>query len=124
MSTIATDYMELALVLDEEFSYAKNTGGVNPSAETPHRRQVVADVRELILASRRLHRFAEDDCNRGLTKPEQEQVDSIQARMAKLLSKYGVEPIFGGDPRGCVFKLKLPSGQTNDFGREGWCVPR
>ena len=29
----------------------------------------------------------------------------------------------GGDPRGCVLKLTVPSGYTNDFGREGVCVP-
>ncbi len=120
MSTIATDYMELALVLSEQDEHIS----VVSTETSVLRRQVVADVRELILASRRLHRFAEDDCNRGLTQPEQQQVESIQARMLKLLGKYGVEPIFGGDPRGCVFKLKLPSGETNDFGREGWCVPR
>lgn len=35
----------------------------------------------------------------------------------------GFEPIFQGDPRGCVLKLKIPSGRTNDWGQEGICVP-
>lgn len=28
-----------------------------------------------------------------------------------------------GDPRGAVLKIKVPSGRTNDWGREGICVP-
>lgn len=32
-------------------------------------------------------------------------------------------PIFGGDPRGACVKLKVPSGKTDDIGREGICVP-
>ncbi len=35
----------------------------------------------------------------------------------------GFEAIFSGDPRGCVLKIKVPSGRTNDWGREGICVP-
>jgi hypothetical protein len=35
----------------------------------------------------------------------------------------GFGAIFAGDPRGCVFKLTVPSGRTNDGGREGICVP-
>lgn len=31
--------------------------------------------------------------------------------------------VFGGDPRGCTVKLVWPDGETNDFGKEGWCVP-
>ena len=32
-------------------------------------------------------------------------------------------PIFGGDPRGATIKIKVPSGRTNDWGKEGICVP-
>lgn len=28
-----------------------------------------------------------------------------------------------GDPRSAVFKLKVPSGRTNDWGQTGICVP-
>lgn len=31
--------------------------------------------------------------------------------------------VFSGDPRGCTVKLLMPNGETNDFGKEGWCVP-
>jgi hypothetical protein len=32
-------------------------------------------------------------------------------------------PHFNGDPRGAVVKLSVPSGRTDDWGREGICVP-
>lgn len=36
---------------------------------------------------------------------------------------YSFTPIIGGDPRGCVLKITVPSKSTNDWGREGICVP-
>jgi hypothetical protein len=39
------------------------------------------------------------------------------------VAPYGITPIFQGDPRGAVVKLRVPSGYTNDMGREGVCVP-
>jgi hypothetical protein len=35
----------------------------------------------------------------------------------------GFKAVFAGDSRGCVFKLQVPSGRTNDWGKEGICVP-
>lgn len=46
-----------------------------------------------------------------------------EAKIRQALFGTGVEPIFGGDPRGAVVKLRVPSGATNDWGREGICVP-
>lgn len=35
----------------------------------------------------------------------------------------GFKPVFSGDPRGCTVKIQVPSGRTNDWGKEGICVP-
>ena len=35
----------------------------------------------------------------------------------------GFEAIVNGDPRGAVLKIKVPSGNTDDWGKEGICVP-
>ena len=35
----------------------------------------------------------------------------------------GYGAIIGGDPRGCTLKITVPSGYTNDWGKEGLCVP-
>ena len=40
-----------------------------------------------------------------------------------VLAPFDVVPVFGGDPRGACVKLKVPSGRTDDWGREGLCVP-
>ena len=44
-------------------------------------------------------------------------------RLRLVLAPYGVTPILGGDPRGCVVKLTVPSGTTDDWGNTGLCVP-
>lgn len=46
-----------------------------------------------------------------------------QALVRGLLAPHNVTPIFNGDPRGAVVKLRVPSGATDDWGREGICVP-
>ena len=46
-----------------------------------------------------------------------------EAAVRQLLVGTGIEPVFSGDPRGAVLKLRLPSGCTNDWGQTGFCVP-
>ncbi len=45
------------------------------------------------------------------------------ARIEAILAPYPIKPKFQGDPRGAVVKLVVPSGNTDDWGREGICVP-
>lgn len=50
----------------------------------------------------------------------------IEARVKAVLARQHRpewEAIFNGDPRGAVLKVKVPSGRTDDWGREGVCVP-
>ena len=47
----------------------------------------------------------------------------IEQRVRAVCAAHGLVPIFDGDPRGAVLKLQVPSGRTNDWGREGVCVP-
>jgi len=49
--------------------------------------------------------------------------DCRTAELVRTVLPAGFTPIIGGDPRGCVLKLQVPSGKTNDWGREGICVP-
>lgn len=49
---------------------------------------------------------------------------NLGKRIEKLAERVGAVSVkLGGDPRGCVVKLVWPNGETNDFGKEGWCVP-
>lgn len=47
-----------------------------------------------------------------------------EARVEALAKHYGAVAHCGGDPRGYVVKLKLPSGAHNGWGgaEDGWCV--
>ena len=54
-------------------------------------------------------------------KREAQLEKRIRAIVAELGDGFGV--VFQGDPRGCTVKLTVPSGRTNDWGREGICVP-
>lgn len=48
---------------------------------------------------------------------------AIKRRVRALCTQHNLVPVFNGDPRGAVLKVKVPSGVTNDWGREGVCVP-
>jgi len=61
--------------------------------------------------------------NHGHVSRSSMKVDRLESRVAATLRPYHVTPIFSGDPRGAVLKLKVPSGRTNDWGKEGICVP-
>ncbi len=50
--------------------------------------------------------------------PDCRQEDLVRATLPD-----GYSPVFSGDPRGCTLKIKVPSGYTNDWGKEGLCVP-
>jgi hypothetical protein len=49
----------------------------------------------------------------------------IEKRLTVLAAQLGpgFAVVFQGDPRGVTVKLTLPSGKTNDFGCEAFCVP-
>lgn len=47
----------------------------------------------------------------------------VAERVDRLAKGYGLEAVHGGDPRGAVLKLIVPSGYTNDWGQSGVCVP-
>lgn len=82
--------------------------------------------------ARRLQRYGAgakrlevEDSNRGLTEPEQRRLAGIYRRALEAVRE--LDPacgiVTGGDPRGCVLKLKVPSGAYDDWGGEGLCVP-
>lgn len=49
---------------------------------------------------------------------------NVERRIKKQCEQFSIVPIFQGDPRGCTVKLKLPSGYTDDWAKEGLCVPQ
>ena len=65
------------------------------------------------------------ECNYELSKSQRTRISNTTQAIEKLCVEagpgYGCK--VGGDPRGCVVKLTVPSGYVNDFGQEGICVP-
>lgn len=47
----------------------------------------------------------------------------IEKTVTDLLASIGCKPVFGGDPRGNTIKVIVPDGYTDDWGKEGICVP-
>jgi hypothetical protein len=75
-------------------------------------------VDDLLKLAKSHHQACEALCNTGHDRRE-----PIEEKITALCQKLGCEPLFQGDPRGCTVKLKLPSGNTDDWGKEGFCVP-
>jgi hypothetical protein len=99
--------------------------------------------RSLLRAGATLHRLAEAQCNgdwpadngERVTKPCDECENywapavlrkgnlcpdcRTTSRVKALCAKHGLEPVFGGDPRGAVLVIKVPSGRSNDWGQRG-----
>jgi hypothetical protein len=81
-----------------------------------------------------LGRIAENQCNgydstgRGdwderAAKRDEAKEARILARAEKLCTSIGCKMVTQGDPRGNTLKIQVPDGYTNDWGREGICVP-
>ena len=80
-----------------------------------------------------LGRIAENQCNGYQTydykwdekaaKRDEAKEARIVAKVEKLCAAFGCKPVFQGDPRGNTLKIMVPGGYTNDWGREGICVP-
>lgn len=68
-------------------------------------------------------RLQEQDCNVGLTDKERVKESRLALRMADLSATIGCKVYLSGDPRGNTVKVIVPDGFTNDWGREGICVP-
>jgi len=49
------------------------------------------------------------------------RVNMLCHSLPKVEGKH-IEPIFSGDPRGAVIKLKMPDGRYDDWGHEGICI--
>ncbi len=105
------------VTVPEQFLADLRTHG-NGQADAVH-------VRRLMRFAARHLKYREDACNiSGAAERDAEEVETLEVRIladAQAVGAVGVR--FGGDPRGCTVKLVFPDGFTNDFGREGYCVP-
>lgn len=101
-------------------------------AMSRHTRTTVRQIEALMRYAATLHRLAEKACNEVFTDTDDRKQFSIEEKVKKLCAEtirgYGENeiapvPVFSGDSRGCVLKIRVPDGFTDDGGGEGICVP-
>jgi hypothetical protein len=102
-----------------------------------HTKATVRQCEALMRYAGTLQRLEEDYCNIPMNDAE---IARREAKMARIRGKVhgvcmeiaaadangkflNIAPIFSGDPRGCVLKIRVPDGFSDDFGGEGICVP-
>jgi hypothetical protein len=100
---------------------AREGNGVPPSVISHN--IIAADVLELSRLAKRLHRYAERDCNQGLSDSELATVKRYEHAVSAIAARYVARAEYNGDPRGAPVLLKLASGITNSFGGDGYVVP-
>lgn len=72
-----------------------------------------------------LHRYAELDCNQGLTPAQERNRDRAAEKACEIGEALGFRVETGGDPRGCVLKLYDPQDErAGDGWGGGWGVYR
>jgi hypothetical protein len=81
------------------------------------------DCKRIMRYASTVQRLAETACNQELTVAEIRKDERMQMDIIEICAPSNIEAKFSGDPRGCVVKLIVPDGYTNDWGREGICVP-
>lgn len=85
--------------------------------------------KELIRLATNHHKAMEDYCNGTRDPYDSNEGDKpwyrkMKESITELATSMGCKGVkFSGDPRGCTVKLILPNDATNDWGKEGWCVP-
>jgi len=106
-----------------------------------HTSATPGQVQRLLRYAATLQRLAEQECNSGLTPDQEIKQVNIRGHVLDICKDIneamGIDdridplykrppccrPIFSGDPRGCVLKIRVPDGFTDDWGKEGICVP-
>jgi len=78
-------------------------------------------IEMIVRATQTHHRYCEAYCNVEGFDPA--RIDQIERRIIKRATQIGAGVVFSRDPRGATVKLTVPSGYTDDGGREGICVP-
>lgn len=92
-------------------------------AMTKHSTVTLNDCYRIMRYAATCQRLAETACNRELSVQEIRKDENCMAEIIAILAPQDCAANFQGDPRGCVVKITVPDGYTNDWGKEGICVP-
>lgn len=77
----------------------------------------------------RLHRYEATlsrigiaGCNRDLTAQEIKKEASTEVKVQEIMKELGFTAKTGGDPRGYMIRIYLPSKRSNSFDGESWRI--
>src|SRR5260370_28475774 len=87
-------------------------------AMAKHSTLTLHDCQRIMRYAATIQRLAETACNRELTPSELHKQLRMIDKLHKLCASGGIRPRGQGEPPGCVGKLMVPDGYTNDFGAE------
>lgn len=75
--------------------------------------------------AKEIHEICMLGCNTttGFSQSMYNHLDRLEKSALDISDPFNIEIIVSKDPRGSALKLVLPSGYTDDFAREGFCVP-
>jgi len=88
--------------------------------------------RQLIQSTARHYKYMVNQCNGEWPYDRSHNsddghptiVENLRRKIRRLAIGTGANGVlFSGDPRGVTVKLVWKNGETNDFGKEGWCIP-
>ncbi len=84
-------------------------------------KEVLYFVKDLTVAAGRLHTIACRQCNGYRDDAAQARDEKAEAKVETTVRKAceafpGIVPVFGGDPRGCVLKIKIPGVPGDGWG--------
>lgn len=86
------------------------------------------DAKRLMKLAAKHHKYMEKFCNGEIECDEEGEfpayVRTCKAEIAVLAMDVGAKGVvLSGDPRGATVKLTFADGHTDDWGKEGYCVP-
>ena len=91
-----------------------------------HSQATQGQIQRLMRYGSTMNRLAEKQCNEPWTDADQAKRDRIKTAIRKICC-FEIEGVTGvvlsNDPRGATIKIQVKDGVTNDWGREGICVP-
>lgn len=113
-----TNLIEFALTFcDEAQASASVTETPEQTANLLAPLSVERDINALRRNALSLENYNLIACNRGLTPYQETRHENLQTAIRSICEKYGIEPVFQGDPRGPAFGILCPNTQRyNSWG--------
>jgi len=89
-----------------------------------HSSATITHCQRLLRLAATHQRLMVQQCNGPWGEQEERRVKRLRDAIQKLTTEFDAAGVnFGGDPRGATVKIRMADGYTNDWGREGVCVP-